>query len=212
MTPSHLAPDPSAIFWQAACDWLAALLRAFGQPARIARLGQAACAALARELKALEALVLKLLLIEAAAHPLRDASATRRAACAALAGASTPAAHSENLADPETWRVRFSPRLPQIRPARRRGACTRRPRTSPPPPPHPMHLARRCEALRRVLADPMPAVARLARKLHALGARARATARRIALARPHLLPCPSMLFAHATVRAHDVAASFRGSG
>jgi hypothetical protein len=45
-------------------------------------------------------------------------------------------------------------------------------------------LARRFEALRRVLADPRRAIAALARKLAALGERARAFARRIALASP----------------------------
>ncbi len=45
-------------------------------------------------------------------------------------------------------------------------------------------LARRFEAVRRVIADPSRIIAALARKLAALGKRARAFARRIAIAAP----------------------------
>jgi hypothetical protein len=235
MTQAHLAPDLTAALWQAAHDWLAGVLRAFGQPARMARLAHTACAALKRELKALESLVLKLLLIEAShLHSFPDARAARgpgpmntpvaeRDAARAVPcihakmvmdpglGASRQSGNGwvEDPANPETWRVRFSLRLPQI-PPRRRHAPTRRPR--PTRPASALELARRCEALRRVLADPTSAVARLARKLRKLGARAYAAARRIALLRPRDLPCTAMLYAHACVRAHDGAHHFRGSG
>jgi hypothetical protein len=64
-----------------------------------------------------------------------------------------------------------------------------------------LKLARRFEALRRVIADPRRAIAALVRKLAALGAGARAFARVIALASPRQGGGP--IFADATVRAHD---------
>ena len=224
MTQAHLAPDLTAALWQAAHDWLAGVLRAFGQPARIARLAQSACAALKRELKALESLVLKLLLIEASSlhappassrqGPLdilqRSEAQLRHAGWKPAVPSETARGRTEDPANPETWSVRFNLRLPQIRARRRRHAPTRRPR--PTRPASALELARRCEALRRVLADPTSAIARLARKLRKLGARAYAAARRIALLRPRDLPCTPMLYAYASVRAHDGAHSFRGSG
>jgi hypothetical protein len=229
MTQAHLAPDLTAALWQAAHYWLAGVLRAFGQPARIARLAQSACGALKRELKALESLVLKLLLIEASSLDvppassrqgpldnrqhragLRDAGWKPAVRCEDSTRSNTANRRVEDLANPETWSVRFSLRLPQIRARRRRHAPARRPR--PTRPASPLELARRCEALRRVLADPTSAVTRLARKLRKLGARAYAAARRIALLRPRDLPCTAMLYAHACVRAHDGAHHFRGSG
>jgi hypothetical protein len=207
MTTAPIASDPIAALWQAAHDWLADTWRTFGPPERIARLARAALAALARELRALELLVLKLLLIEAAGLPgLAHAHAPARAASCPLmrCGCVSP------RTSPIPNAPRFSLRLPQARTQSRRRSQRQRPR--PARAPDPLDLARRCEALRRVLADPMPAVARLARKLHALGARAYAAARRIALLRPRRVPRAPMLYAHASVRAHDGACQFRGSG
>ena len=121
---------------------------------------------------------------------------------------------TEDPHNPETWRVRFNLRLPHIRTRRRRNARTQRlaPRQGAARAAQPLDLARRCEALRRVLADPTSTVARLARKLRTLGARAYAAARRIALLRPRDLPCTPMLYAHASVRAHDGAQQYRGDG
>jgi hypothetical protein len=67
---------------------------------------------------------------------------------------------------------------------------------------HARRLARRFEALRRVLSDPRAAIAALARKLAALGAAAHAAARRIALWRPRA-PHASIPHGHAMVAAHD---------
>jgi hypothetical protein len=108
-------------------------------------------------------------------------------------------------ARPETWRVRFSLRLPSAPSPRRRAHTGRRCAASEP---RPLDLARRCEALRRVLDDPAPAIARLARRLYALAERAPAVARRIALQRPRALRRAPLLFAHACVRAYD---AFAGS-
>jgi hypothetical protein len=206
MTTASIASDPIAALWQAAHDWLADTWRAFGPPERIARLARAACAALARELRALELLVLKLLLIEAARLPACGVTHTHAPARAA----SCPVLRRQCVSPRIPNTPRFSLRLPQARTQSRRRAQRQRPR--PARALDPLDLARRCEALRRVLADPMPAVARLARKLHALGARAYAAARRIALVRPRRLPRAPMLYAHASVRAHDGACQFRGSG
>jgi hypothetical protein len=72
-------------------------------------------------------------------------------------------------------------------------------------------LARRFEALRRVLADPRRAVARLARALCSLGQAAYAAARRIALARPpRAIRRLGMPFANAMIYACDASFSFRG--
>jgi hypothetical protein len=71
-----------------------------------------------------------------------------------------------------------------------------------------LRLARRFEALRRVIADPRAAIAALARKLHALGAAAYAIARRIALWRPRTALL-SLAHGHATVCAHDASLRWR---
>jgi hypothetical protein len=65
-------------------------------------------------------------------------------------------------------------------------------------------LARRFEALRRILADPRRAAIALARRLAALGARACAIARRIALVAPR--QGGGMTFAGAIIFALDASA------
>ena len=66
-----------------------------------------------------------------------------------------------------------------------------------------MRLARRLEAVRRVIADPRRVIAALARKLASLGRAARAFARRIALAAPPRGGGP--VFANAIVYACDAS-------
>ena len=206
MTTASLSPDPIADLWLQARAWFADLLAAFGQPSEIAALARDACAALRRELAALRAFVFKLLLVEAArlAGPHCRPTLAPRQRCAAA----SPAPRIHDLACPEAWRVRFSLAVPRVRAPQRRSAGARPRRVRAP---SPLDLARACEALRRVLADPAPAAARLARKLCALGARAFAAARRIALFRPRAVPRRSMAFAAASVRAHDCAVCFQDS-
>jgi hypothetical protein len=74
--------DPIAGLWQDARAWFADLAVRFGAPARIAALARDACAALGRELRALESLVLKLLLIEAARQGPNQGAARARVAWA----------------------------------------------------------------------------------------------------------------------------------
>jgi len=102
----------------------------------------------------------------------------------------------------DTANATFHLRLPTV--TRKRRAHPLRPRTANAP--RTDSLLRRYEALRRVLANPAPTIARLALKLHALGARAYAIARRIALHRPRAEPRDPKLFAHACVRASDAIA------
>jgi len=70
---------------------------------------------------------------------------------------------------------------------------------------HARRLARRFEALRRVIADPRPAIANLARTLTSLG---RTIARRIALARPSHSTSLGPIFASAMVLSQDASFSF----
>jgi hypothetical protein len=208
MTTLHLLPDPIAVLWQGARAWLADTLRLFGGPATIAR---SACAAFKRRLALLESLIMKLLLIEAARQSdLNDAGVeTHKAARPAAPGPRRRAAE-EDAARSETWRVRFRPRMPR---RARHGASAQRPaprlRHARPDSAHAMRLARRFEALRRVLADPRRAIATLARKLRALAARAYAAARAIAMSSPR--QGGGMVHAHALVHACDWSRIFRNS-
>lgn len=207
MTTLYLLPDPIAVLWQGARAWLADTLRLFGGPATIAR---GACVAFKRRLALLESLVMKLLLIEAARQrDLIDASVeTHKTARPAAPGPRRRAAE-EDAARSETWRVRFRPRMPR---RARHGASAQRPaprRHARPGSAHAMRLARRFEALRRVLADPRRAIATLARQLRALGARAYAAARAIAMSSPR--QGGGMVHAHALVHACDWSRIFRNS-
>ena len=114
---------------------------------------------------------------------------------------------AEDPTRPETWRVRFRLRMPQQR--RASSASTRlqlRARTeSMRAQAHARRLARRFEALRRVIADPRPAIANLARTLTSLG---RTIARRISLARPSRSTSLGPIFASAMVLSQDASFSF----
>jgi hypothetical protein len=217
MTHEALSPDPIADLWREARAWLAAALRDFRGPVAIARtLADDAREAIRRRLVMIETLLLKLLLIEAAAHPGWDGGLPARMAASARSAA-TENARSEDAIDPETWRVRFHLRIPPearrrahtgIRPARlarKLGAAAARARVEA----KARYLARRFEALRRVLADPRRTIIRLARKLTALGGAAYAAARRIALARAPRTSRLGPTLAHAMVHACDASFNFR---
>lgn len=197
-------------------------------------------AAFRSRLQMLESLVMKLLLIEAARVPARLCkpmpAGSRRSPEAALLreggfalaeprsedhrlpAGKTAAARAEGskVAEhpdhPVTWRVRFH--TPAQRPRRGTRASTAQ-RTPPARAPAcaqtlALRLARRFEALRRVIADPRAAIAALARRLHALGAAAFAVARRIALWRPRFAGA-SVLHGHAMVCAHDASHRWRNT-
>ncbi|MGH6949443.1 MAG: hypothetical protein ACREH4_01080 [Vitreimonas sp.] len=248
MTTTQTAPDPIADeLWRAARAWLAEALREVVSPVEIARtLARKARAAIKRRLARIEILLAKLLLIEAVRHP--SWSAGLRPACAsestALArgvththaarcaksdpdrGACVSLRNPEDPANPETWRVRFSLRIPREHPrvaggprVRDLGPAlfvrdiwrenTRRALVDRLRRPIPANaqlkareLARRFEAVRRVLVDPRRAIAVLARKLQSLRKRARAFARRIAFARaPRAKPLRAT-FVNALAHAH----------
>ena len=237
--PSAPTPsNPIAQLWRATRTRLADLISEFLGPIEVARtLARKARAIIRRKLALLEALVLKLLLIEAAARaqeiPAQWPRFRRRAPTPKPASR-----RSENAAAPETWRVRFSLRLPagprtphapprdiggpRIRDLgrpllvrdiwREQARCALIDRLHPKPDAAAAHaraqakamrLARRLEAVRRVIADPRRVIAALARKLASLGRAARAFARRIALAAPPRGGGP--VFANAIVYACDAS-------
>jgi hypothetical protein len=203
------APTPIADLWKIARAFLADALNAFGGPQTIQRtLDRIAHRAIKRQLKALEMVALKLLLIEAVNRtPL---AATPRRAKPIGQGRVAPAA---DPARPETWRVCFQlhippepeehsgPRIRSLGPspfvratvvdaktmakklafmaaARVKRSDEARARSRA------ERLARRFEALRRVFANPAPSARRLKRKLLALKREAFAAARRIAALKP----------------------------
>jgi hypothetical protein len=216
-----------ADLWRQARAWLAAALRDFRGPAQIATtFARAARAAIRARLALIEALVMKLLLIEAAqSSPAcggdrelprkreeregRVRSAPRPSVSSCALDSSPQSREHEDPMRPETWRVRFRLRMP-----RQQRASTASPPLHLTPRPehlrahaHARRLARRFEALSRVLADPRPAIAALARKLAARGAGARAIARRIALAHPGRASL-GPVFATAMIFGHDASSSF----
>jgi len=201
------APTPIADLWKSARTILADALGAFGGPQQIQRtLDRIARGVIRRQLKALEVLVMKLLLIEAAKLP-----AVAKRAHAAPNGQGR-SAHAADPARPETWRVCFQlqippepndatgPRIRGFGPSRfiravvvdaktfaklaclatMRASTTNEERDSAAA----ARLARRFEALRRVFANPAPRARRLKHKLIALKQRAVAAARRIAAHKP----------------------------
>jgi hypothetical protein len=224
MTTAATAPsDPIALLWKIARMWLADAIEAFGDPAEIARLlARKARRAARRRLMALESLVMKLLLIEAAKltgvtrthpHPRGERQQPAEHACVSL----RRPAHAIDPADPATWRVRFEWRIPpEAAPSRKPASTGPRIRDLSPPllvrdifadrarraelermrlmriaaPDEARErakaekLARRFEALRRVLAKPSPHARRLAARLRALGAAAAHAMRRIAMQAP----------------------------
>jgi hypothetical protein len=204
------APTPIAELWRTARAWFAEALDIFGGAYTI-RLTFSASArrTIARQLKALETLAMKLLVIEAATLSLPARAQSPRAA----RSAQRRAIRATDPARPETWRVTFrlqippeptdktAPRFRSLGPSRfiravvldpkalakklallsnlraKRDDETRA-RTKA------EKLARRCEALRRVFANPIPSARRLKRKLLALKQRSFAAATRIAILRP----------------------------
>ena len=184
---NHVPNDPIAQLWRIARAWIADAVHAFGAPAEVARtLSRFARAGLARRLRALETLVLKLLLVEAARLPPPRATYARTRAAAVHVARARPAPDPER---PETWRVRFQ--LPTgahddhaARPAPPARAIAPRAASSAHARAKAEKLARRLEALIRVAADPAPHARRLRRKLAALGQRAYDAAMRIAIRQP----------------------------
>ncbi|QGZ93888.1 hypothetical protein [Terricaulis silvestris] len=198
------APAPIADLWKSARAVLADALSAFGGPQQIQRtLDRIARSAIRRQLKALEVLVMKLLLIEAAKLP----AVTKRAHAAP--NGQGRSAHAADPARPETWRVCFQlhippepkdtgPRIRGFGPSRliravvvdantfanrlaaMRASISNEERDSAAA----ARLARRFEALRRVFANPAPRARRLKHKLIALKQRAFAAARRIVAHKP----------------------------
>ncbi|MGH6950177.1 MAG: hypothetical protein ACREH4_04860, partial [Vitreimonas sp.] len=217
-------------------------------------LARKARAVIKRRLARIELLLAKLLLIEAVRHALSHPFPGRGAAAgpgpmnakrAGKAPAPAPQRHCtadmapglgaarqsgngcvEDPANPETWRVRFCPRIPREHPRaaggprvrdlgpalfvrdiwreNKRRALVDRLRQPIPANAHlKAHaLARRFEAVRRVLTDPRRAIAALARKLQSLGKRARAFARRIAFARAPRAKPTRATFVNALAHAH----------
>jgi hypothetical protein len=245
MTNTSAALNPAiADLWRDLRAWLADALAVSRGPAAVARvLAHAAHAAIKRRLQLIESMLVKLLLIEAEhfrSHPFPDARVARspgpinastagkpapRVAAAMDSGAGAVRQFwngCENPNSPETWRVRFRPRLHHLlrRDMRTRGACV----TSTHAPEQcagacaetvaaqkARALSRRFEALRRVIADPRRAIAALARRLGALGKAAHVLARAIALSRPPRCVGAPMSFAHAMVRACDASAAFHNT-
>jgi hypothetical protein len=197
-TEPSVPNDPIARLWQIARAWLIAAMHAFGDPVAVAAtFSPFARQALARRLRALETFALKLLLVEAArlAPPGRQRAAASTVAARRADIAGGKPAPQPDPARPETWRVRFELRIPGDTPvAPHTSAAPESQQRSAPRAPavrdpareraKAEKLARRLEALRRVVADPLSRARRLKRKLMALGARAYDAAMRIAVRRP----------------------------
>lgn len=203
------APTPITELWRIARAFLTDALNAFGGPQTIRQtLDRITHRAIKRQLKALEMLALKLLLIEAVNRtPL---AITPRRTKPIEQGRTAPAT---DPARPETWRVCFQlhippkpednsgPRIRSLGPslfiraavidaktmakklafmaaARLKRSDEARARIRA------ERLARRFEALRRVFANPAPSARRLKRKLLALKRESFAAARRIAALKP----------------------------
>jgi hypothetical protein len=209
MTPSSNPADPIAQAWRTARAWCAQALAEFGGAAAIAAvIARQAYAACRRRLALVESFVTKLLLIEAAQLPsLARAVETRSRTSGSRR---QPPRASEDPANPASWRVRFHARLAPIHAAPARAAAAPHLRArlrvefEPSVAQAKAHaLARRFEALRRVIADPRRAILALARRLAALGVRAYAVAHRIALAAPR--QGGGMDFAHVSIFALDAS-------
>jgi hypothetical protein len=209
--------DPLVTLWKLARVFIADAVAAFGQPGDIAALiARKARHAVRRRIKALETLVMKLLLIEASKLKIEPEPTRRRNAAQRVDSA---IAAPPDLAKPETWRVRFALRIPaEARPWTPPASSGPRIRSLNPPllvrdiwrdrarqahlrqlasariarfipdeareRAHAVHLARRFEALRRVVADPVPRARLLLRKLDAMKKAAYEAIKRIALRLP----------------------------
>lgn len=229
------APTPIADLWKFARAWLTETLNTFGGPQTIQRtFDRIARRAIKRQLQALEVLVMKLLLVEAA--KLRPhAVATQRIARRGQGRV----AHAADLNRPETWRVCFQlhippeppepkntgPRFRSLAPSRfiravvldakalaktlahmaaLRAKSTSEARERA----KAERLARRFEALRRVFADPLPRARRLKQKLWALKRSAFAAAKRIAVLKPPQRQLDPILHERAEYAAQHVTRAF----
>jgi hypothetical protein len=219
MTSAALT-DPITELWTTARRLLAAARAEFGTPADVAfRITRKWRSAFKRKLTAIELLLSKLLLVEAARlspswsarPPARNPSPPKRAG----GPRSRPAADAPAF-DPEapdSWRVSFRVRIPTRDEPKKRETGPRIRDLGPPllmrdvwkdnerrwrlaqmkrmrdranwpanAKAKAIRLARRYEAIKRLLADPRAAVLTLARRLRKLGAGAYLAARRIARA------------------------------
>lgn len=148
--------------WRTACLALASFVARFGSPVEARRSNLGREAQLGRAIAALRRVqkTLRLMFIVYARHFGRTMAAV--AARLRRRGRRHPGARRENADDPSSWRAGF------LTPPPLRAPFCGPPRPQPPHlaacAPHPMRtIARKMEAIGRVLADPMPHVRRLAR-------------------------------------------------
>ena len=224
------APTPIADLWKIARAVLADALDAFGGPQKIQlTFDRIARRAIRRQLKALEILVMKLLLIEAAKLPAATSQSTR-------APGQGRSAYAADPVRPETWRVSFqlhippepaganAPRIRRLGPSRLTRVvvvnakvlvklahlAAARANSSAEARGHAaaVRLARRFEALRRVFANPLPRARRLKRKLLVLKQHAFAAATRIATLKPPLRQLDPIFLDRTQYTAHYATPAF----
>jgi hypothetical protein len=158
-TPPRHAP---IALWQATRALLTALFSLFGAPEDIAAQGtlsKNACGLLLTWLRAAEAIVRRLIFIEASALTLEGPRPSARHA-RKMPAVRTYVPPSFDAANPASWRVSFRCSVAERRRPRRRNSRRRAPRQIFARP-----LAERCEALLRAFNDPAPFAQRLARRL-----------------------------------------------
>ncbi len=234
------APTPIADLWKIARGWFPDALDAFGGPQTIQHtLDRISRRAIKRQLKALEALVMKLLLIEGA--KLRPLAVAPQRASAVRRGRGRAASNAD-LNRPGTWRVCFQLHIPPEPPEPKNTG----PRFRSLAPPRFIRaivvdakalaktlahmaamrakstgeareqasaerLARRFEALRRVFANPVPRARRLKQKLLALKRSAFAAAKRIAALKPPQRQLDPLLAERAEYAAQHAVPAFNSS-
>ncbi|MGD9968376.1 MAG: hypothetical protein AB7T59_17790 [Hyphomonadaceae bacterium] len=170
ITASPVRHAPLAL-WQIARAFLETLQALFGRPEQIAARGalaRKAHAQLASWLRCGEAMMRRLLLIEARAYAKPNTRPLLRAPRQRMRKQTCFAAEH-----PEAWRVSF--RCLLDRPAggaARTDVCARRRKTPPPTVRNAWPLAERYEALIRAFNDPAAHARRLSRRLHATPHRA----------------------------------------
>lgn len=207
------SPPTTAPLWERLRASFGRLIATFGAPAALALLSFGSRTArlnIVRQLLMLESFARKLLLIEAAAFELpRPPRGPRLITVPLHTGApvvndqrarTAPAPRAPDIANPETWRAQFALSLPRDvqmvsdhhAPRIRALWGDDTPSAAPPPAPAPARtrrpasflIARRFEALRRVLNDPSPHVRRLAIAQRRVRRRSPELIRRYALAAP----------------------------
>lgn len=233
------APTPIVDLWTYARALLADCLDAFGGPQTIQRTFDCnARRAIKRQLKALETLVMKLLLIEAANLAPLAVAARHALPTPSGQGRAASAADSER---PETWRVCYQIHIPpapqqadtalrlrSLAPSRFIRAvvvdgkaqaqmlahmAALRAKSTSEARTHASaeRLARRFEALRRVFANPLPRARRLKQKLFALKRRALDAAKRIAVLKPPPRQLDPIFDERAAYAARHAAPAFAAS-